>query len=91
MEMKLLSEKGNTVEIELTDVNDTVTKLLVEMLLEEDEVITALYSIRHPLLDKPKVFVKTKKVKPTTVIKRVADRIGKDLEKCEKLFNKAAK
>ncbi len=91
MEIKLLSEKGNTVEIELTDANDTVTQLLVEMLLEEDEVITALSSIQHPLLDKPKIFVKTKKVKPTTVIKKVAEKIGDDFETCQKMFIKAAK
>jgi DNA-directed RNA polymerase subunit L len=72
-------------------VKDTVTQLLLDMLIADEEVETALYSINHPLLDKPKIIVKTKKVKPTTVIKRVTKKIEEELETCDKLFKKAAK
>jgi DNA-directed RNA polymerase subunit L len=91
LELNLLSEKGNTIEIELIDVNETLTQLLLDMLLASDEVETALYSINHPLLDKPKIIVKSKKLKPTTAIKKVTERIIEDFEACEKLFKKAAK
>jgi len=78
--------------IEVPKTEETLLIPLVEALQDEEKVVEARYTIGHPYLDRPSLYVKTKGEKPQAVLKRVlkdlADLYGDVLQDFEKKADK---
>ncbi|MBT3408698.1 hypothetical protein HOK68_05200 [Candidatus Woesearchaeota archaeon] len=69
---KVLTEDNNSIEFELPKFDHGFSKLLVDMLWKEKNVIAAAYNKSHPLVGIVKVFLQTNgKVKPRDVLQTV--------------------
>ncbi len=91
MELNLVSKDKKLVIIEFSDVKETLVHPLVDRLLSDDEVLVAAYKTGHPQLDKPRLTVKTKNVKPETAIKKAAESLEDEIKLLKKEFEKAVK
>ncbi|MEM1556030.1 MAG: DNA-directed RNA polymerase subunit L [Candidatus Bathyarchaeia archaeon] len=60
VQLKVLEKKQNEVVIEIDGEGHTLCNLLESVLLEDDEVEFAGYTIPHPLVGKPILRVRTK-------------------------------
>ena len=71
MQLKVLSNQGNEMEIEVIGENETLLNPIKQALLADKDVEFAEYIIEHPTLSTPKIFLRTKgKAKPDAVLKR---------------------
>lgn len=91
MELRLLEKKKTYANIELTDVDETLLYPLVSELLRDKDVAEAKYMTGHPQLDKPVIFVKVKKGKPQTAVKRAAAKVSKEFKKAGEGLGKQMK
>jgi DNA-directed RNA polymerase subunit L len=91
MELKVKEEGKKELSIEITEANDTLIYPVVSMLLQDKDVLEARYFRGHPLLDKPVLYVKTKRVKPQTAIRRVSEKLSKEYGEAKRTLSKAAK
>lgn len=91
MELNLISKDKKSVVIEFTEVKETLVHPLVDRLLADNDVIFAAYKTGHPQLDKPKLTVKTQKVKPETAVKKAADSLSDEVKLLKNEFEKAVK
>lgn len=57
MDFKVLEKTETSLEIEIIDADDTVMYPLIEQLLKDDKIIDADYSVEHPELDDPILFI----------------------------------
>ncbi|MFA5771283.1 MAG: DNA-directed RNA polymerase subunit L [Thermoplasmata archaeon] len=85
MEMKVLSKEKNTIEIELIDVSKTFLNPLIQKLLKDDKVEFATCSRKHPLVDHPKLYIKTKSGEPIDAFLRAAKALVKESCECKKI------
>ena len=91
MEMKLLSEDKNAIKVEISGPDDTVLNLLVSELLKETDVAEASYNVGHPDIDKPFLYLKTKKTKPQTALRKAAEALAEQYQDVRKLLEKELK
>lgn len=91
MELKLISKEKDCIEIELSEMDETILYLLINQLLSDEAVAEARYIVGYPQLDKPKVFVRVKEGKPQTALKRAAKNLASQFEDCRKSLEKALK
>ena len=56
MEIKIISEKGNKLEFEIDESAGFLNALKKE-LLNDNDVKVATYSVKHPLVGKPKMVI----------------------------------
>lgn len=86
MEFRPLEKEKNTVRLEIDGPDDTVIYPLIGELLKDEDVVEAKYSVGHPDLDKPVLYVKTKKGNPSAAIKRASDSLAGQFREARKLF-----
>jgi DNA-directed RNA polymerase subunit L len=91
MQLRVLERKPNEVVIEVDGEGHTLCNLLESVLLEDEDVEFAGYSISHPLIAKPVIRVRTKGEKtPEEALKeavaKILDRGRKLREEFEKAF-----
>ncbi len=79
MKLRLLEETKNSINIELTEFSDTLLYPLMEHLLSNEDVVIATHTRGHPELEKPTLYITTKKGKPRTVLNNAAKAISKDV------------
>lgn len=91
MELNLISKEKNKIVIELDDVKETLVHPIIDRLLHDKDVLVASYKTGHPQLDKPRLTVKTGKLKPETVIKKATDTLVDEIKAFSKEFEKGAK
>jgi DNA-directed RNA polymerase subunit L len=91
LELNLISKDKKLVIIEFSDVKETLVHPLVDRLLSDDDVLVAAYKTGHPQLDKPRLTVKTKKLKPETAVKKAAESLEEEVKLLKKEFEKAVK
>lgn len=72
MEIKVLNKTKDEIEIEIIGEEETILTPLREKLIEDEMVEHANYTIMHPLLDNPKLYVRVSDGKPQNAIKRAA-------------------
>jgi len=89
--MKVLESEKNAVKVEIEGPDDTVIYPLINELLKDEDVQEAKYSVGHPQLDKPVLFVKTKKGKPASAIKKAAESLAGQFREAKQLFEKELK
>lgn len=91
MELKLISSKQDSIEVEIIGENETLLVPLQEKLLENENVEDVRYMIGHPMIDNPRIFVRVKKGKPKNVLKKAAKEVAGDYEAFELQLKKALK
>jgi len=73
MELKLIEKEKSSIKVEIVHPDDTLIYPLVSALLRDEDVADAQYITGHPQLDKPVLFVKTKKGEAQVALRRAAD------------------
>lgn len=91
MELRLLEKRKTYLKIELSDVDETLLYPLVSQLLRDKDVSEARYLTGHPQLDKPVIYVKVKKGRPQTALKRAAAKISKEFKQAGESLEKQLK
>jgi len=86
MELKPLEKEKNALRLEIDGPDDTVIYPLITELLKDEDVAEAKYSVGHPELDKPVLYVRTKKGKPQVAIKKAAESLAGQFREAKKLF-----
>ena len=76
MELRLLESDKKSMTVEILDVDLTLINPLVEELLADPKVETAMYKPGHPALDNPTLYIQVKSGKPETVLKKAAKNLG---------------
>ncbi|KAA0017996.1 MAG: DNA-directed RNA polymerase subunit L [Thermoplasmata archaeon] len=82
MEIKIIKDRANELEIEIIGEDSTILNPIKEKLLEREKVVYAEYSIEHPILSNPKLYIKTKDARPKDELKAAL----KELQKESKSF-----
>ncbi len=83
MRFSILRMSKTELEVELDELDPTLTELLAERLNTYKEVEFAASKWEHPLVGKPKLFVKAKK-EPMKLLEKAIDDVAKDIKKIEK-------
>lgn len=91
MELKLLDSTKTQARIEISEMDETLLYPLVDELMKDKDVSEAKYVSGHPQLDKPVIFVKVKKGKPQTAVKRAAAKISKEFKEARENLQKQMK
>lgn len=98
MQLKILDRKSNEIVVEINGEGHTLCNLLESVLLEDEYVEFAGYTIPHPLVGKPTLRVRTKGNKEPKealqealikIIKRGRE-LREELEKAFKEYDKKA-
>jgi DNA-directed RNA polymerase subunit L len=87
MEIKIIEEKKNKLVFEM-DMDHGFCNFLKEELLNDDKVKVATYSIKHPLISKPRMIVETDGTDPKKTLNEAVNRLKKRLEKFGTDFTK---
>jgi len=61
--MKIIMDKKNELEIEITGETHTLCNALRKTLMEDKDVEAAAYVIEHPIIGEPKLYIKAKNPK----------------------------
>ncbi len=72
MQLRLLEKQKDSIQVEVTNPDDTLIQPLISALLKDADVADALYYSGHPQLDKPVLTIHTKKGSPQAALKRAA-------------------
>ena len=93
MEIKPIKKTKKELELEIIGEDETLLNPIKQRLLEEDEVEYAEYFIEHPLIGKPKLYLKTKKENPNPieVLKKTLKSLEKDVNTLLKELNEKLK
>lgn len=89
MELKLLEKNKASMKIEIINPEDTFIYPLVSALLQDGDVADAEYYTGHPQLDKPVLYVRTKKDSPQAALKRAAETLATQFREAKGLVEKA--
>ena len=73
MDLKLIEKEKTAIKVEIVHPDDTLIYPLVSALLRDEDVADAQYVTGHPQLDKPVLFVKTKKGEAQAALRRAAE------------------
>ena len=88
MELKLVEKTKDSIKVEVTEADPTLFYPLVSELLRDSVVEDARYITGHPLLDKPVIYVKVKKGRPQTALKRAAKKLADGFDRCLQTLEK---
>jgi len=96
MDIKILSKTADEIRIEIFGEGHTFCNLLQKGLLEDETVEIGGYSIEHPLVSNPIVYVKMKEKRkpekrPETALKEAAEKIRHRSREFRISFEKALK
>ncbi|RLF40510.1 MAG: DNA-directed RNA polymerase subunit L [Thermoplasmata archaeon] len=80
MEIKILKDRAKELELEIIGEDSTILNPIKEKLLERENVVYAEYSIDHPILSNPKLYIKTKNANPKDELKAVLKELQKEFK-----------
>jgi len=89
MELRMISKKQDSIEIELIGQNETLLEALKEKLLEDPNVVVANYFSDHPVHGTPRLYVKVRKGKPQAAIKKAAKALVKEFSEMRNMLLKS--
>jgi DNA-directed RNA polymerase subunit L len=58
--MKIITDKKNELEIEVTGETHSLCNALRKVLMEDEDVEAAAYVIEHPIIGEPKLYIRAK-------------------------------
>lgn len=92
MKLKILEDKKNKLVFESEGIGHTICNVLKKELWNDSHVKIATYSIRHPLVSKPRMIVETDGSEtPKAALLAAVQRLKKVSEKFRKEFSKEVK
>ena len=92
MRINLLEKSKNELRIELVGEGHTFCNALQEELLKDETLDFAGYSISHPLIAQPILYLRTKgRRKPETVLTESSKSLLKNLSSLQSAFKKESK
>ena len=77
MELRLVEKTKTTLKIEVIDEDMTLITPIVEELLKDPKVESAMYKQGHPGLDIPLLIVEVKSGKPEALLRKTVKSLGK--------------
>ena len=80
MEIKVIKDRAKELELEIIGEDSTILNPIKEKLLERENVVYAEYSIEHPILSNPKLYIKTKSANPKDELKAVLKELQKEFK-----------
>ncbi|MEM4331370.1 MAG: RpoL/Rpb11 RNA polymerase subunit family protein [Candidatus Anstonellales archaeon] len=83
MTFTLLKVGKEELELELDEADPTLTELLAEKLNEYDNVEFAASRWDHPLVEKPRLYLKVNKGEAMKTLKKAIEDLKKDIKKIE--------
>lgn len=86
--MKIITDKKNELEIEITGETHTLCNTLRKTLMEDKDVESAAYVIEHPIIGEPKLYIKAKN--PKKSLKNAAETIKSRCEEFKELIESDA-
>ncbi|HTD81327.1 MAG TPA: DNA-directed RNA polymerase subunit L [Thermoplasmata archaeon] len=89
MELKLIEKEKTAIRVEIVHPDDTLIYPLVSALLKDEDVADAQYITGHPQLDKPVLFVKTKKGEAQAALRRAAEGLSAKYRETKATIEKA--
>jgi len=96
MNLKVLKRTTDELRIEIEGERHTFCNLLQKALLEDDTIDVAGYSIQHPLVSNPVIYVRMKakrkpEKRPETALKEAAEKIRQRNKEFRVSFERALK
>ena len=91
VELKVVEREKNALKIVIESPDDTILYPLINELMKDGDVAEANYSVGHPQLDKPLLFVRTKKGKPQVAIKKAAESLAGQFHEVRQMLAKELK
>jgi DNA-directed RNA polymerase subunit L len=86
--MKVITDKKNELEIEITGETHTLCNALRKTLMEDKDVEAAAYVIDHPIIGEPKLYIKAKN--PKKSLKNAAETLKSRCEEFKELIESDA-
>src|SRR3989338_9638141 len=84
MKINVLEEKKNKIVFEVDGVGHTFINALKNEMWNDEHIKIATYSIRHPIISKPKMIIETDgNESPKAAITNAINRLKKDTERSE--------
>lgn len=87
--MKVLKDTKNELEIEITGETHTLCNALRKALMTDKDVESAAYSIDHPIIGEPALYIKAKN--PKKSLKKAAEAIKKQCDEFKGLIEDSKK
>jgi len=94
MELKTIKKTKNELEIEVTDLNETILNPITEILLRNDDVEYASYISDHPDSKKRKLYISVKSgknAKPIDLLAKAVEELEKEVKNFSKDFKSQSK
>lgn len=82
--MKIITDKKNELEIEITGETHTLCNALRRALMEDKDVEAAAYVIEHPIIGEPKLYVRAKN--PKKSLKNAAETLKSRCDEFKELL-----
>ncbi len=89
MKFSILRMTKTELEVELDELDPTLTELIAEKLNSMKDVEMAAAKWEHPLVAKPKLFVRVKKGSPVDAMEEAISNIEKEVKAIQKVVDKA--
>lgn len=86
MDVKILVNEKNVLEMEMDGADASLAQLLAERLSGDKDVEFASYKVEHPLVARPKLYVRTKKGEPAKLVLETLREIRKEVADFRKQF-----
>lgn len=87
--MKVIKDTKNELEIEITGETHTLCNALRKALMDDKNVESAAYSIDHPIIGEPVLYIKAKN--PKKSLKKAAETIKKQCDEFKGLVEDSKK
>jgi DNA-directed RNA polymerase subunit L len=91
MKIKVLMKTGNELKMEIEGEGHSFCNALQKLLLGEETIETAGYTIAHPLTANPMIHVRTQKGRPETALRNAAEKLEKKTKQFTDAFERALK
>ncbi|HLC39261.1 MAG TPA: RpoL/Rpb11 RNA polymerase subunit family protein [archaeon] len=91
MEVKILKEEKDAVLVEIGGETISFANLLRQESWTDKSTAEAAHMKEHPYLSQPKVFVKSSRGSPRTILEKTAERISDQAKEFKEEFKKALK
>jgi DNA-directed RNA polymerase subunit L len=89
MQLQLLDKDKDSIHVQVRDADMTVIQPLISELLADEGVEEVKYTIGHPTLDIPVLYVKVKSGKPQTALKRATKTISNEFKEAREKLEKS--
>lgn len=91
MKIKVLMKTGSEIKMEIEGEGHSFCNALQKVLLSEETIETAGYTIPHPLTANPVIHIRTQRGRPETALRNAAEKLQKKTKQFNDAFDKALK